>query len=425
MRLATISAKHGRFQRFDQDTSGQTLVILAIIFAVLLAFMGLVFDGGRLYFEKRRMQAAADGGAMGAAWELYRRNPGKVVSAARNDATLNGFEHGVAAVDVQVNHPPLTGPRAGNSSFVEVVIEQPMPITFLRVLNWDLTTVRARAVAGLVPYFDVCILALDRQAPDTFVVRGSARLEADCGLMSNSAHPGQGFRASGEMNIQAEWVGVSGGFLQEGSATVNPNPEQGVPPILDPLAYLSPPDWTGWPSAVYNSSTNTYECPGGQCVFDSTLQISGPATKVNHFQPGTYVLRNGMNIEGTQVFGSGVTFYNAAEGGYGIRVAGQASVQLSAPTSGPYKGILLYGNPDVCELPAQENDIGRGSSTFQYRGALYFPCQHLDWAGNSFGTNPWGMVVGRTLDYAGEEDFFLQAPPADEAPAITRPSLME
>ncbi|HEY7616203.1 MAG TPA: pilus assembly protein TadG-related protein, partial [Terriglobales bacterium] len=39
---------------------------------VLGGFAGLVFDGGMLYYEKRRMQSAADAGAMGGAWEIVR-----------------------------------------------------------------------------------------------------------------------------------------------------------------------------------------------------------------------------------------------------------------------------------------------------------------------------------------------------------------
>ncbi len=45
------------------NKSGQTMMLFVLGFATMLALLGLVFDGGRIYFEKRHMQAAADAGA--------------------------------------------------------------------------------------------------------------------------------------------------------------------------------------------------------------------------------------------------------------------------------------------------------------------------------------------------------------------------
>ena len=46
---------------------GVALPMMALLIAVLRAFAGLVLDGGRLYFEKRKVQAAADAGAFAGA----------------------------------------------------------------------------------------------------------------------------------------------------------------------------------------------------------------------------------------------------------------------------------------------------------------------------------------------------------------------
>ena len=91
---------------------GQTLITFAVLIGGVLAFMGLIFDGGRLYYEKARMQAAAEAGAAGAlagSWEQQRRNTANVEAAAKQSTKLNGFEHGVGGVNVQVT------PSAGNT----------------------------------------------------------------------------------------------------------------------------------------------------------------------------------------------------------------------------------------------------------------------------------------------------------------------
>jgi uncharacterized membrane protein len=50
------------------------LPLFAITFALLLLFLGLVVDGGMIYFERRRAQAAADAGAYAGALELIHGN---------------------------------------------------------------------------------------------------------------------------------------------------------------------------------------------------------------------------------------------------------------------------------------------------------------------------------------------------------------
>ncbi len=47
--------------------NGQTLVWVALAMVVLLAFVGLAIDGGAVYAERRRMQNAADAGALAGA----------------------------------------------------------------------------------------------------------------------------------------------------------------------------------------------------------------------------------------------------------------------------------------------------------------------------------------------------------------------
>ncbi len=206
---------------------GQTLIPFAMLIGGVLAFMGLIFDGGRLYYEKARMQAAADAGALAGSWEQQRRNTANVDAAAKQSTKLNGFEHGVDGVDVQVT------PGAGNTT-VTVVVEQDFPTSFLRVLGLTQSLVRARAVAGLRAYGDACVLALDRSASGAITTNGGPTLVATCGIMSNSDHSTRGLRATGGSIVSATWVGVSGGA--DGEEHFTPPPEEDVPTMLDPLA---------------------------------------------------------------------------------------------------------------------------------------------------------------------------------------------
>ncbi len=179
--------------------SGVIAVIVALTFPFLVAFLGLAIDIGHVYQYKRRMQAAADAGAMAAAQELYRRHSDLVSSAAKNDTALNGYDDADPGITVTVNCPPQSGgniptdPDAScvESGFVEVIIEDSVPSYFMQVVGAGSSTIRSRAVAGAVPFLaHPCIIALNPTAVGALTVPGTANLSANCGVMVNSTDPG-------------------------------------------------------------------------------------------------------------------------------------------------------------------------------------------------------------------------------------------
>src|SRR3954451_12824361 len=116
--------------RRRQRQSGSVLILGALSIFVLFAFMGLALDASYMFFQKRRMQTAADAGALAGAQELLRNTAASnstISTSALNDASLNEFTDATNGVTVAVNHPPITGPSAGNSGYVEVVVTQPQP----------------------------------------------------------------------------------------------------------------------------------------------------------------------------------------------------------------------------------------------------------------------------------------------------------
>ena len=198
---------------------GQIAPLLVILVAVLFGAAGLVLDGGRIQFAKRHMQLAADAAAMGGAHELMLGQTGRaVIDAARDDAELNSFKHqnsddnntggGNTKTTVAVNNPPLSGPRAGDSGFVEVIITKDYPTTFMRIMGVERAPVLARAVAGLVNYGEGCVLALNPTQADALQVNGGALLDAGCGVHVNSNEPISALLSNGGGSIDARPAGI-------------------------------------------------------------------------------------------------------------------------------------------------------------------------------------------------------------------------
>ncbi len=383
-----------------RNRSGQTIVVTAVLLPALLAVTGLVVDGGLVYQVKRRMQTAADAGAIGAAQEMWRGGSGTVVvSAARSDAALNGFVHDSNAT-VEVNRPPLAGPRSTDGRFVEVIVRRSVPTTFLRVINRNSTEVAARAVAGLINSADGCVMSLDPSERGALTVQGTSALWADCAVYVNS-NDSRAINVNGGGCIYAGDVAVRGGWVSNGSANcINPPPSPEMPRALDPLAYLIPPLVTGLAVGVNTKITEgAVTLNPGRYV--GGIEISGGTVT---FSPGTYILDGGgLKITGNAVVvGNGVTFYNTNTGPIGLwgdfDIAGTVQADLRAPDSGPYEGMLFWNDSNA---PNREpGSVIAGTSDSRLEGALYFPTTHVTWAGTSSTAN-WNMIIAATVTITG------------------------
>jgi len=73
---------------------GQTLAVVAVMIVLLVAFLGLVIDGGNVYAQRRQMQNAADAAALAGARALAL---GKGNSAAKTTAEQFAQANGAAA----------------------------------------------------------------------------------------------------------------------------------------------------------------------------------------------------------------------------------------------------------------------------------------------------------------------------------------
>jgi hypothetical protein len=106
------------FRLMDQD--GQTLVYVALALVALLAFVALAIDGGHIYAERRRMQNAADAGALAGAYEMCFGSASQIRTTAWEYAV---DRNGAQTVDVnpQGNRVTVTASQTANTFFAGVV----------------------------------------------------------------------------------------------------------------------------------------------------------------------------------------------------------------------------------------------------------------------------------------------------------------
>ncbi len=394
--------------------------MMALLLMALVAVTGLVIDGGYLYFQRRRIQIAADAGAYSGAMELRRGNAGRIDSAGKYIARRNGYTHGADNVDVKITQL--------NATDVEAVVTKTVPTTFMRMLNINSAGVAARAVAGIRNNGKTCILGMDETDRQTVNITGTGTILIDCGVVSNSCSRGNGkgtgsFRISGTGNagaiVRAEYFGACGDFTVSGNPTYYPDLVDEIAPIPDPLAGRAEPVPPATPDFTDLATINsdTVLSPGYYASTGNTAAIrisSGAVT----FNPGIYYIQ-GMKITGGgPIVGEGVTLYNmgaSGQTGHTIDITGNAtSVRFTAPTTAESASVDNDNIVMWCSSDSADNDNLRhnfaGNSKTVFVGMIYCPAQEVRWGG-SHGVDGWGTIFANQVILNGSADMTFSGPP--------------
>jgi len=259
--------------------------------------------------------------------------------------------------------------------------------------------------------YDQCIIALNPSASNAVSLNGSVNLSApNCGVWVDSSSS-TALRLTGTAHLAAKYVRLKGGSSVSGGASVTPAPQTNAGVLPDPLTFLIPParpsqcDYRDFSVDGGSPTLN----PGTYC---NGISVKGTANVT--LNPGLYILMGGgLKVSGSStVDGAGVTFFLAQGLGfqYGpLSVSGSAALHLSAPTLGPYYGILFYQDPSITHDPATPQQPGStilGSTTSRLEGVLYFPTTGLTWSGNaSASPSNYLIVVADTLTLTGSVTF--------------------
>lgn len=381
---------------------------MALSLPFILGFVGFAVDVGVLLVEKQKLQAAADSAAIAGAAEL---NYGDWTTVAKSASAMNGYTDGSNGVTVSVNPSgdsvptPLYGNYAGQPRYLEVIVTESVPTYFMQLFNIPTVPVQARAVAGLGTSTN-CIYVLGGSGT-TVTMNNDGQLYAPgCGIIVNSSGT-PAISISGSANITGAWVDVVGTATTDNSGSkYTPAATEGVAPVSDPLAYLSPPSYTassctGDPFGFVQGGATYSVGPGSAhsttqngnlvCYTSLNLGVNGDTVTVN---PGIYVITGALATgSGTVSGGDGVMFYIVGNGS--VNIANGSKISLTAPTSGTYDGILFYQDRADSNLASFE-----GGANSNLKGILYFPSAPMNIA-NGTSTTMYTPMVAKTISMAG------------------------
>ena len=125
--------------------------------------------------------------------------------------------------------------------------------------------------------------------------------------------------------------------------------------------------------------------------------------------PGIYYLdRGSLQVNGgASLTGTGVTLVFTSSTGQNYATAtinGGATVNLTAPTSGPTPGIVLFGDRN---MPTGTGFKFNGGASQYFGGAIYIPQGAVDFAGGANTSTGCTQLIGDTLTFTGNSNLSI------------------
>lgn len=435
----------------QKDQRGQILVIIAIMMPAMLAFVGLVIDGGYLYSEVRRTQATADATALAAATYVWKNTTANCTGStaspdpcgAVNYAEYLGY---TTANDssVTVTHPAAssgayaTTEYASGGDYTRVDIQRTLPKYFIGIIFPALSQVNVYAIAAiarvpmeyaLVSLADNCDSADNGTSPAVnggIIVSGSSQLTVNNGAVHSNCENTYAINAAGSGDTFTSDAFTATGNCQKSSgATLTPDCEVGAASISDPMGTITLPCTD---ASHGNNATSPYcttrssQTGNADAVLEPgvypIIEPSGSATL--WLKTGIYVIRTSLKTAGSigikdcgatgapagcSGFSGGTLIFIANSEYDGSRanpcddgslpaptnatlsLIGTSGFDLRAKTSGPYQGLAIWQGCGNSSTLQLQGNLGS-----QVVGSTYAPDALLKMGGNASWTTPSSIV---------------------------------
>jgi Flp pilus assembly protein TadG len=413
-----------------KDESGQTLVLVAAFMGiVMLGFLALALDIGYVFQQKRLAQSAADAAVVAYVEEQSAGDSGNAQAAANAIAKLNGFDVSATTNPATVSiGAPTSGNYSGSGSYYQAIVSKPVPTLLLSAFlgKTKTMTVSGRAVAGGGLSSPSCVCLEGTTGQDLNMSNNAQISSSACGVVVNSSSSNAvGFVGSAGISslslatVSSTWDNSTninnGGTLNNtkvilGISTSCSPATPAVPTYnsaectADPLTHYGNggSSYSVGPSS--NASYTTTQSGNLACYTSLTVGANNDAVNIN---PGIYVINGGeLHFESgsggySNTGGSGVTFF--LTGNASLVIDNGANVNLTAPTSGTYDGIVIYqdpgGTPSTDTGDTEPISIQGGANTV-FTGAIFAPLSNVT-LGNGSGTTFTAEIVAKTLTMNG------------------------
>jgi hypothetical protein len=249
-----------------------------------------------------------------------------------------------------------------------------------------------------------CVLALDSTASGAVSEGGSTTTTLNnCSVFSNS-NSTTALTVGGSATLLAQSIGTVGEVSLSGNVTTTEGVRTGLRQILDPYSDATFPPFSGCTETNYKANKSATIDPGVYC---NGITVNAGATLT--LNPGIYYIDQGsFSVNGgATITGQGVTLVFTSSTGSNWATAtinGNATVNLTAPISGPTAGMVVFADR---QTPTGTAFKFNGGATQYLGGAVYVPTGAVSYAGGAGTSTSCTKIIGDTVDFTGSSNLAI------------------
>ncbi len=396
---------------------------MTLALPVTLGLLGLVVDVGWAYWRREAAATAAQSAAVAAAMGVSGNStfscgsgtgsaqvtcqsdtacpssptspPSSNIIAGCLYAKQNGFVNSgkqKVSIAAGTSSSPVSG--VNPAYWITATVSETIPQTFSAILGATAATVSVKATAGVFSGgASGCFYVLEPKYTGISISGGG--ISSNCGIWVNSASTtGAITQSGGAITVTGgnSLTMVSGAKWNHSGGSITPTPVTGSA-ASDPFASLPIPTLPGCTDSGVSLSTGSYTLNAGEHC--GNVEVSGGTLTL---AAGTHIFESGMSmgISGGTVKDDGkggVTLF--MDGNDGLSMSG-GTLNLSAPTTGTYKGVAIFYNCCGGSRGNNTDAIGLSGGPVTLTGAVYAPGSTLSISGGTY-TNTTFVVDQITM----------------------------
>ncbi len=393
--------------RLRVDRRGNVAIIMGFAMVPIVGALGIGFEVSNWYLRKHAMQNAADAATIAAATN----GSSNYNIEAAAVAAQYGFVNGSNNVTVTASNTAAC-PSGGNNCY-SVTISSYVPLYLSPIVGYSgnatvngkaqqLLSATSVAIQGPTPT-QFCLLALASSGAQGITTNGAPKANmTGCNVMSNTTSNCNGH------NLGAT-IGAAHGSNNGCGITQYSN----ISTVADPYSALAsnipantcssypqePTKKSGTPLPSTNLLSGTVNW-SGNVQLCGDVQLTGNVT-VNAPSNAVVVIENGqLDTNGytlTTSSGSGLTvvFSGTNSGSYTHAPTGGGTLNMAAPTTGPWAGVAMYQDPNLTS--GLDISAAGNSPTWDITGLVYLPHASVTFSGavnkSNNGVSCFAMVV--------------------------------
>lgn len=385
--------------RFLRNRDAGVAPMLALLALPLFGAIGAAIDFSRAASVRTSMQAALDASA------LILAKSAKNVDANQLNVDATKYFN-VNFQNSELQNLNTTATSSSTSSGYSATLSASGSIKSKFMGLFGFTNLNLAVHSTALSYADGlgCVLSLNRHASGAITGQGSTNVVLNgCSMYDNSDHA-TAMVAGGTASLTALSVGVVGNLTGTENITTTAGVRTGVSPVTDPYSYHSFPAFGGCTANNFTGKDTVTINPGVYCG-----GISVNASAVVTLNPGIYYLDGGnLSVNGGGTLqGTGVTLVFTSQNRNGFATAsinGNATVNLTPPTTGGTAGIVVFGDR---RMPIGTDFKFNGGANQYLAGAIYVPNGALSFAGGMGTSTSCTQLIGDTITFTGNSSFAL------------------